>query len=190
MEPPISFIIGLGNPEDKYCHTPHNIGREFVEWLADQEQLKWHSHKHFDIAEHSPSFVRLKAYMNLSGEAVFELLKKFSCESQKILIVTDDFDLPLGTIRVRKKGSAGTHNGLKSIIQHLQTEEFPRLRLGVGPLPLGKDPARFVLDRYSKEAQAMIGPVFERARGAVEAAFDRGVEAAMNEFNAKPNDLS
>lgn len=179
-------MAGLGNPEEKYRHTPHNIGREFVEWLAVRKKAEWHSLKHFDRAEGPPDLIRLKCYMNESGGAISELLHKYSRESCNVLVVTDDFDLPLGTIRLRKKGSAGTHNGLKSIIQQLNTEEFPRLRLGVGPLPAGQDAARYVLARYSRDQESKIGEIFERAAAAVSAAFERGVDAAMNEFNARP----
>ncbi len=189
MEPPISFVIGLGNPEEKYSRTPHNIGREFVDWLAGRNKASWRSHKHYETAEAAQSgltLVRLKCYMNESGMAVSELIQKHSSDTRSILVITDDFDLPLGTIRMRKKGSAGTHNGLKSIIQHLNTQEFPRLRLGVGPLRAGQDAARFVLDRYNKEQESAIGGVYERAAGAVAAALERGVDAAMNEFNAGP----
>ncbi len=186
MEPPISFVIGLGNPDEKYRRTPHNIGREFVEWLAGREKSDWRSHKQYETSESQSglTLVRLKCYMNESGVPISELMQKHSSDSRSILVITDDFDLPLGTIRLRKKGSAGTHNGLKSIIQHLNTQEFPRLRLGVGPLPAGQDAARFVLDRYNKAQESAIGGVYERAAGAVAAARERGVDAAMNEYNA------
>lgn len=183
----IKYVIGLGNPEKKYDPTPHNIGRGFVTWLADRKKSGWRGSKRFELAEipDFPTLVRLDTYMNLSGEAVRELLYKFSSQPSDILVCTDDFDLPMGTIRVRKKGSAGTHNGLKSIIQQLGTPEFPRLRMGVGPLPAGGDAAQYVLASFPKALQSKILPVYELTALAVQAAFERGLDASMNEFNAK-----
>lgn len=184
---PVTYVVGLGNPDPKYDKTPHNIGRELVNWVARSKKAEWRAYKHFEVAAPGeyPVLVRLNSYMNLSGEAVREFLHKFSKDPTDLLICTDDFDLPLGTIRLRKKGSAGTHNGLKSIIQSLGTPEFPRLRIGVGPLPPGDDAARYVLATFPKEAQQRIPSVLELACQAFEAAYRFGLDAAMNEFNPK-----
>jgi PTH1 family peptidyl-tRNA hydrolase len=188
----IQFIIGLGNPGEQYSRTPHNVGRRLVELLQKKEGCRWKKGDAFDTTESVPAYVRLHTYMNVSGEAVRRLLRNTGAKPEEILICTDDFDLPLGVVRIRKKGSAGTHNGLASVVEQLETEDFPRLRLGVGPMPKGMDPARFVLSPFSEPLEKEVDAVLEKAAQAVQTAVSDGVEAAMNRFNVKvpvPNDL-
>src|SRR3989338_6682383 len=106
----IRFIIGLGNPDEKYVDTPHNLGRVLVQGLAAEQKLSWNGEGSFLKTKSEPSFVILKTYMNASGQAVSDLLQKFNCPPEEVLVCYDDFDIPLGAVRVRKKGSAGTHN--------------------------------------------------------------------------------
>lgn len=181
----IRFIIGLGNPEEKYNFTPHNAGRYLVESVKNKKQFQWKKEKWFDWTDSNPSFVRLHSYMNESGEAVRELLTKFKCGAEEILICTDDFDLPLETIRIRKKGSAGSHNGLRSVIECLNTEEFPRLRLGIGPLSERADPIKFVLTPFPKAQRKSLDAMVEKASEAIAMILDLGIEKAMNKFNTK-----
>jgi PTH1 family peptidyl-tRNA hydrolase len=180
----IRFVVGLGNPEEKYRHTPHNVGRELVEFHRERLELpSWKKGKQFDWTDSTPSCVLLHAYMNLSGEAVRRLLEKFNADPRSLLVCLDDFDLPLGALRLRKKGSAGSHNGLKSVIERLGTEDFPRLRLGVGPVPPGADPARFVLEPFPKASADAVRSMIRKASEAVQAACSEGFEAAMNRHN-------
>ena len=187
----IRFIIGLGNPEPRYEQTPHNIGRVAVERLAQQQSCAWRSFPLYELAQNSSpafppdaSFVRLKTYMNLSGQAVSELLRYFKVGPESILVCLDDFDIPLGQLRLRKKGSAGTHNGLKSIIEHLHSQDFARLRLGVGPIPPHSDAAQFVLSPFAKSVRPQVEILLNSAAQAIETVARHGLDAAMNSFNS------
>ncbi|MBI2915366.1 MAG: aminoacyl-tRNA hydrolase [Elusimicrobia bacterium] len=179
----IRFIIGLGNPGSSYKGTPHNLGRETVGFLAERKGLRWKKNDGYEWTDSQPSYVRLKTYMNLSGEAVSQLLREKSVSPPEILICSDDFDLNLGTIRIRKQGSAGSHKGLQSIIRRIQTEQFPRLRIGVGPLPKDQDPAEFVLKPFSKGDWEMVRQAIETASSAIEMILTTGLDKAMNHFN-------
>lgn len=178
-----SYVIGLGNPGEKYLHSRHNLGRQLVELLREKKKLKWENDEGTERTESHPSLVRLKCYMNLSGIEISRLLKKSGVGPKEILVCNDDFDLPLGAIRIRKRGSPGSHNGLKSIVEVLGTDEFPRIRLGVGPLPSGINPADFVLEPISKEEQKTVQEMMEKAMNAVESIVTEGMETAMNRFN-------
>jgi PTH1 family peptidyl-tRNA hydrolase len=182
-EKPIRFIVGLGNPGEKYEKTRHNLGRSLAELVSREKNCRWGKNRWFDWTENHPSCVRLNAFMNESGEAVKRLLGEFKSSSEEVLICCDDFDLPLGTIRIRTKGSAGSHNGLKSVIECLGTEEFPRLRLGIGPVPNGEDPSDFVLKPFSKKENEILKAMMERASDAIETILSENLENAMNRFN-------
>lgn len=182
---PIQFIIGLGNPGDKYQHTRHNFGRDLVHSSVSQKNLKWNKERLFDWTDSHPRYIQLNTFMNLSGEAVSAVLTKFHSSPSHILVCYDDFDLPLGSIRIRKKGSAGSHNGVKSIIEHLKTQDFSRLRLGIGPLLPDQDPADFVLKPFLKSEQKQVQLTLVKASDAIETIFHSGLDTAMNQFNKK-----
>ena len=122
--------------------------------------------------------------MNASGEAAQSLLKDKGCSPEEILICYDDFDLPLGTIRIRKKGSPGTHNGLRSVTECLGTENFPRLRLGIGPVPPGIPPDKFVLQKISDTQLKLFDEMLDRSTKAVDSIINEGLDKAMNQFNS------
>ena len=126
-----------------------------------------------------------QTFMNLSGECVRSLVDYYKLESEDIIIAYDDIDLEVGQLRIRSKGSAGGHNGIKNIISHLGTNEFPRVKVGVGGKPEGGDLVRHVLGRFSREDEKVIGEVLDVAVEAVETILSDGVEAAMNRYNAK-----
>lgn len=180
----IRFVIGLGNPEPRYAQTPHNLGLRLVESIQEARAYAWKKDRTFDRTDSDPAYVRLHTYMNLSGEAVSALLKKFDAKPGEILVCYDDFDLPAGSIRIRKQGSAGSHNGLKSVVECLQTSDFPRLRLGIGPLPAQADPAAYVLAPFPKSQREAVDAMLARARDAVEAVLQEGLDSAMNRFNS------
>lgn len=184
-EKTVRFVIGLGNPEEKYRNSPHNLGCQLVEFIRKQKELKWKREKCFDCTESDPSYVRLHSYMNCSGEAILSLFQKFKGAAAETLICCDDFDLPLGTIRIRKRGSAGNHNGLKSVVEYLKTQDFARLRLGIGPLPAGEDPADFVLRPMSKVQETIAEQMIEKASLAIQVIVSDGLEIAMNRFNQR-----
>ena len=180
----IRFVIGLGNPDAKYAATPHNLGRVLVEKAAESRKLKFKEGSSFVSTEGEPSFVLPKTFMNESGRSVADLLMKNDAAPQDIIVCYDDFDLPVGTVRIRKKGSAGTHNGMRSIVERLATEDFPRLRIGVGPVPPGQDPAVYVLKPITKSQLKDYARAIDRAHEALEAVLRDGLEKAMNQFNA------
>ena len=176
----IRFIIGLGNPGEKYQNTPHNLGRVLVEGLAESQKQSWNEEGSFLKTKSEPSFVILKTFMNVSGQAVQDLLQKFDCPPEEILLCYDDFDLPFGTIRIRKKGSPGTHNGMKSITERLATENFPRLRLGIGPVHPGIAPDEFVLLPFAKSKAKPVQAMLAKASQAIQVLIKEGIDKAMN----------
>ena len=178
------FVIGLGNPDAKYQATPHNLGRVLVAIAAEARNLRFKEGSTFVSTEGEPSFVMPKTYMNESGRAVADLLAKHGATPQEILVCYDDFDLPVGTVRIRMKGSAGTHNGMRSVVERLGTEDFPRLRIGVGPVPPGEDPAEYVLKTIPQSLLKDFKRALDRAHEALEAVLKDGLEKAMNQFNA------
>lgn len=164
------LVVGLGNPSLRYNHTRHNVGREFVDYLADLKE------KNFLLA-------KLDCFMNESGGPVKRLLEKENLAPSSLLVVVDDFMIPFGTLRLRTRGSSGGHNGLKSIIEHLGTEDFPRLRVGVGPVPDGDDPADFVLEKFTRKELSSLPKLFDSMKQVLDTLTAKGFERAMNETN-------
>jgi len=192
------FVIGLGNPESRYTGTRHNVGFEVVDLLAKQLRFSFRAgHGEFLIAEgkvESTPLVIVKplTFMNESGLAVQEIQEEFGAIPEQLLVVCDDFQLPLGQLRLRLGGSDGGHNGLYSIIYHLQSEEFPRLRCGIASSLMPKEKhllADFVLGQFMPEERPVVNQMLERAKTACLNAFTVGMATAMNEFNKKyPSD--
>lgn len=190
----MKLIVGLGNPGRRYRGTRHNVGWEILARLADRAGIRVDEDEGFaevgrgTIGTQRVLLARPVTYMNVSGEAVRDLRRRHRLRPQDILVIVDDIDLPLGRLRLRAGGSAGGHNGLRSVIEALGTTEFPRLRVGIGRPPLGVDPAEFVLTRFTDGEAAAVQKSIERAVEAVEMAVTAGVAAAMNHFNAKDAD--
>ena len=182
-------IIGLGNPGMKYAGTRHNIGFDAVTAIADKYNLSIDNKKfkgvYADghIAGEKVLLVQPQTYMNLSGECVREVADFYKLNPDEIIIICDDINLDVGRLRIRKKGSAGGHNGLKNIIAHLGTEEFPRIRVGVGEKTEGWDLADYVLARFDKDSEPVIREALANVVGAVETWISEGIDAAMNRFN-------
>lgn len=185
----MKLVIGLGNPGRRYRGTRHNVGAEVVSRLAERVDVDIDEEDGFSTVGHGAidgTRVLLaipQTYVNVSGAAVRDLRRRHRVASKDTFVVVDDLDLPVGRIRLRAKGSAGGHNGLKSIIEALGTTEFPRLRVGVGRPPEGVDPADFVLTRYQPAERNELDAVLNRAAEALEVAIRDGVETAMNRFN-------
>ncbi len=183
------LVVGLGNPGPEYAHTRHNIGFMVVEALARRYGATFRPSRQaraevaeIRIDDERVVLVKPLTYMNLSGEAVRPLLQWYRLTPDRLLVVYDDLDLPFGRLRIRPRGSSGGHGGMRSIIEHLGTEAFPRLRIGIGR-PVG--PARvYVLQPFTPEEQAQVPAIIERAVQAVETIIREGLEAAMNRFNA------
>jgi len=183
------MIVGLGNPGDRYVRTRHNAGFMVVDELANRfgTQVKRLDCRSFlgraEIAGRKTDLVKPQTFMNISGEAVNCLLAKENRKLDRMLVIVDDLALPFGSLRIRAKGSAGGHNGLKSIIGSTGSEEFKRLRIGIMPdHPVG-DTKKFVLDDFPASARDELRAVVERSADAVEAVLRDGLASAMSEFN-------
>lgn len=185
------LIVGLGNPGTEYAATRHNIGFDMVTYLSDRYNIPVRCRENKAIVGkgmiggQKVMLAQPQTYMNLSGESVRALLDYYKMDIDELIIIYDDISLPVGQIRVRPKGSAGGHNGIKNIIQHLRTEEFVRIRIGVGAKPEGGDLVKHVLGRFSREEDGMIRDVFALAEEALEALLDGDVAAAMNRVNGR-----
>lgn len=193
--PDLKLIVGLGNPGRQYAAHRHNIGFQCVDLLARRHGLDVDKLQSGAFTgqgwlarageRRKVLLVKPQTYMNLSGRAVGQLLRFFRVDPADLLVIHDDLDLDPGRIRLRPGGSSGGQNGIKSIIEHLGTQEFGRLRVGVGRPPGRMDPAAYVLQPFSAaEEQEIMGVVRERAADAAELWFWEGMTAAMNRFNA------
>ncbi|HBC90623.1 MAG TPA: aminoacyl-tRNA hydrolase [Lactococcus sp.] len=184
------IIVGLGNPEQKYEGTRHNIGFSAVTALADKYNISVNADRHRALigtgAIDGQKVILAKplTYMNLSGESVRALVDYYKIVPQEELIVIyDDINLASGRLRIRAKGSAGGHNGIKNIIKHLGTQEFKRVRIGVGEKPSGWDLADYVLSRFPREEEPMIREALQNAAEACRLIMTQDINAAMNHFN-------
>jgi peptidyl-tRNA hydrolase, PTH1 family len=184
------LITGLGNIGPEYAHTRHNIGFMAMDKLAETLKLVFESKRYAWRSEFrfkGKIFILIKptTFMNLSGKAVAYWLKKENIPDENLLVIADDIALPLGTLRLRKKGSAGGHNGLISIIEHLGTNEFARLRIGAGnEFPLGSQ-VRYVLGEWTDEEKKILFPKIEIATEIIKSFGTIGMDRTMNAFNNK-----
>lgn len=186
------IIVGLGNPGNKYDNTRHNIGFDVIETLADQEHVAVLEKKHKAIigkgfvAGQKCILAKPQTFMNLSGESVRELLDYYKVdETCELIVISDDVSLDVGQIRVRKKGSAGGHNGLKNIIAQLNHDSFIRVKMGVGEKPQGFDLADYVLGHFTSQERKVMDEAAARAADAIRTIIAQGPDAAMNDFNRK-----
>lgn len=185
------LIVGLGNPGREYANTRHNIGFRVIDQLSEIHQIPLNQKKHKAI--YGSGYIegikvilaQPQTYMNLSGESVRELADFYKIPPEDILIVFDDISLDVGQLRIRKKGSAGGHNGIKSIIAHLGTQEFPRVKVGVGEKPDGWDLADYVLGAFPKELSGTVSESIKNAAEACKCILTDDISTAMNRFNAK-----
>lgn len=186
------MIVGLGNPGARYRDTPHNLGFRVVDLLADRHGGRWRASRRFradlataELAGHEIPLMKPTTYMNLSGEAVGPFVRHHAIEPCRMLVICDDIDLPIGQIRIRRRGSGGSHKGLISIIAALGSEDFPRLRIGIDPgEPIG-DLTDYVLTPLWGNAREAITRVCTVAADAVELAVEAGLEQAMSRFNRR-----
>ena len=188
----MKVVVGLGNPGKAYERTRHNVGFEVVDemagrlgvsfrrgWLTKLLQAK------VRLAGEEVLLVKPQTFMNLSGSAVASLVRRRQMEPGDLIVVLDDVELPLGQIRIRKKGGAGGHKGLQSVIQSIGTEEFVRVRLGIGPRPAGEELVEHVLTRPYGEDIEKIEEAKIHTADSIEDALENGVDHAMNKFNPK-----
>ena len=185
------LIVGLGNPGFEYAWTPHNLGFLVIDLLAERAGIRVERPEAKSyvgkglIGEQQVALAKPQTYVNLSGMAVRELAERYEAAPAQILVVVDEVALPWGSLRIRERGSAGGHNGLKSVIGALGSDEFVRVRLGIQPEhPVG-DLAAYVLHRMRKAELEAAAELVERAANAVECAVTEGVRRAMNQFNRR-----
>ena len=186
------IIAGLGNPTKEYEHTRHNVGFDTIDCIADQYGISINEKKHKAlvgkgmIEGQKVILLKPQTFMNLSGESIRAALDFYKIdEKDELIVIYDDISLPPGQLRIRKKGSAGGHNGIKNIIAHLGHDTFMRIKVGVGEKPAGYDLADDVLGHFSKDDRAIMEDAFKEATEAVKMMITDGPDAAMNAFNKK-----
>ena len=189
------LIIGLGNPGEEYARTRHNIGFQCVTFLAHRHGLDFDRKRarsriaEGQIAGQRVALAKPFTYMNMIGQAVVGLCQWYKVTpAQELLVIYDDLDLPFGVLRLRERGSSGTHNGMKSIVGQLGSQAFPRLRVGIGQGPPGRDAAKYVLTRFTREEESQLPDIYARVADAVELILREGFTAAMNRYNRATKD--
>ncbi len=182
-------VIGLGNPGVKYRGTRHNVGFDVIDCLAYRNNLKIRKIKHKSVygetvlGNNKVIFVKPQTYMNNSGLCVVDIYRYFKLPIENIIVIYDDIDISLGSLRIRKKGSAGSHNGMKSIIYHLQSDEFPRVRIGIGKPQENQNLVNYVINGFCKEDRMIVDETIEKASKAIEEIILNGIDNAMNLYN-------
>lgn len=184
----MKVIVGLGNPGGQYAETRHNVGFVLVDMIAEGLGIEFQAKFQGLIADSRSEGERIillkpQTFMNLSGRSVSELISFYKVKPEDVIVIHDDMDLPLGKIRLRNKGSAGGHNGMRSIIADLGTEDFWRLKFGVGRPPAGWDPARYVLSAFTENEIQLLEESLERAEKAISLWITGDSVKAMNLYN-------
>ena len=185
------IIVGLGNPGKKYENTRHNMGFLAVDLLAEKYGIKVNKLRfkaltgEGRIAGQKVLIMKPQTYMNLSGESVRQALEYYKEDSQNLIVIYDDIDIPTGSVRIRKKGSAGTHNGMRSILYQIQTEDFPRIRVGIGS---GKKEnlIDYVTGGVSSSERTLLEESLIKAAKGAACIVEKGIDKAMNEYNVRP----
>jgi len=187
----VKLIVGLGNPGYEYHLTPHNLGFMAVDRLAESCQVEISRPEGqaltaaTRIEQVDALLAKPQTFMNLSGLAVARLLKKYELPAEDLIVLVDEVDLPLGSLRIRGRGSAGSHNGMKSIIGALGSDGFVRVRMGVGPDHPARDRASYVLGRFRKADMETVAEMLDRTAEAVRVILRDGLEEAMNRYNRR-----
>lgn len=185
----MKLVVGLGNPGLKYENTRHNAGFMVIDKLAEKLGAKVNKIKFKGLYDkltykgESIVFLKPQTFMNESGLSVMEAWKFFKLEVKDIIIIYDDIDIPFASIRVKSKGSSGSHNGMKSVIYHLQDDKFPRIRVSIGKRPDYMDLADFVLSNFTKEEEKILDKEIDAACDAVITWLEQGIDTTMNRFN-------
>lgn len=183
------LIVGLGNPENEYAHTRHNMGFDTINQIAKNNNIQITKNKFKGLCEsaiiQNQKVILLKpqTYMNLSGESVKEVAEFYNLKPEEIIVIYDDIDIEKGHIKIRKKGGAGSHNGMKSVVEELQSTDFARIRVGIGQPEFKSDMINYVIGKVSQEEQEILQQGVEKAAKAVEEILKNGIDRAMNKFN-------
>ena len=185
------IIAGLGNPGKKYENTRHNMGFIAIDLLAEEFGIKVDKLKFKSlvgegrIAGQRVLLMKPQTYMNLSGEAIREAVNFYKIEPEELIVIYDDIDIPTGTFRIRKKGSAGTHNGMRSVVYQIQSDQFPRIRVGIGS-EKKVDLIHYVTGGVSKSEKELLEDALVKAAKSAACIVEKGIDKAMNEFNVRP----
>lgn len=183
------LIVGLGNPENEYANTRHNMGFDTINEIAKNNNIDINKNKFkglyetLNLQNQKAILLKPQTYMNLSGESVREIVDFYNIEPQNIIVIYDDIDIEKGHIKIRKKGGAGSHNGMKSVVQELGTTNFARIRVGIGQPEFKSDMINYVIGKVPKEEQEILHQGVKKAAEAVEEIFKNGIDIAMNKFN-------
>ena len=183
------LIIGLGNPEEEYSKTRHNMGFNTINQIARQYEIQVNKNKFQGLSENTiiegqkVMLVKPQTYMNLSGNCVKEFMNFYKIEKENIIVIYDDMDIEPGRIKIRKKGSSGGHNGMKSIIQMIGTDEFPRIRVGIGRPDYNGDDINYVIGTIPEKEIPKLEEGIKKAKDAVIEILKNGIDSAMNKFN-------
>ena len=183
------LIVGLGNPENEYAHTRHNMGFDTINQIAKNNNIQITKNKFKGLCEstiiQNQKVILLKpqTYINLSGESVKEVAEFYNLKPEEIIVIYDDIDIEKGHIKIRKKGGAGSHNGMKSVVEELQSTDFARIRVGIGQPEFKSDMINYVIGKVSQEEQEILQQGVEKAAKAVEEILKNGIDIAMNKFN-------
>ncbi|TCO71370.1 aminoacyl-tRNA hydrolase [Marinisporobacter balticus] len=181
-------IVGLGNPGREYVGTRHNVGFDTIDCLAYKNDISMNKVKYKavigegTIHNEKVLLVKPQTYMNLSGRSIREIVNFYKLDMDDLIVIYDDIDTEVGKLRIRKKGSAGTHNGMKSILYEIVSDQFPRVRIGIGKQKHG-NLADYVLGKFEKEERAFVDQTIKNAAEAVEVLIKAGIEIAMNRYN-------
>lgn len=179
-------IVGLGNPGRQYAHTRHNVGFDVLDIFAKRRKVRILGRQchalvgSFDHYGEQILLVKPQTFMNESGQSVGQIVRKYHLDPADIFVIYDDMDLPLGKIRIRLQGSSGGHKGMNSIIRHIHSTQFPRMRLGIGR---SGEVINHVLSRFNRKDKQIMNVSLEQAADALDMILEEGIEAAMNQFN-------
>lgn len=183
------LIVGLGNPEEEYANTRHNMGFDVVNLLANQYEIEM-SRTKFNaiygsgmIEDEKVMLIKPQTYMNLSGQAVRDFVHFYKVEEDKLIVIYDDMDVDRGEIKIRKKGGPGSHNGMKSVAAELGTQDFARIRVGIGRPSYEEDKINYVIGQLTKEEADCLKQGKVQAKEAVEEIIRKGIDLAMNHYN-------
>jgi len=188
-------LVGLGNPGKDYSETRHNVGFMFVNRCANEWKVKLkYLDKRFRGAEAKKNeneilFAKPRVFMNMSGVAVKRIQNKYQVPLERLIVIHDDFDISLGEIRIKRGGSSGTHRGVKSVIEYLETQDFPRIRIGIGPVPEGVDPSDFVLSGFREPEKPLVRKSLDDAVAAFKMITTKSLDDAMNMYNRKRSEI-
>ena len=183
------LIVGLGNPEDKYSNTRHNMGFDVINELSKECDIKVSKTKFEafygmgEIGSKKVILIKPQTFMNLSGESIIKFKKFYKISNKNIIIVYDDIDLKLGDIRIKAKGGAGTHNGMKSVVENLSSEDFIRIRIGIGTPENKEDMINYVIGKVPKREREILDESIKKAKKSILEILEIGIDSAMNKFN-------